>query len=335
MTSGLDTAADRLIDEMGSALQLPAGRRRNKAIRSILMRLHGEVMRAAADVDGTKPQELDRLAAAVRDVVPAGPENKLPVRERVFVRLLRSGAVEPAWTLAGDDAAGVVPTSRAGLKWAGGAERNSVVLPLSTVVEEGRAFAWLPGFRDPRWRLPDSVYDVTADARLRVVLEQLSLEGGRLMLGGSAHFEVLTTRADDEVTVVLRGPGGRMHRVRAERARTPEFVTSSGPELTRLAWSGWHAVVDLTALRQMPGRWSVRLELTQAGLRRSAPLGPDRGPFARTVDGCGPTDERGRVFRLKSGPDGRLSVTVARLGPSARVVPRPLRTALRRPIARR
>ncbi len=333
MSGELSAAASRLADAMGRADELPKGARRNKAIRSQLVRLHRDVMRAAAGVGDAAPGELDELAASVQRLVPVGSENALTIRERVFVRLLRAGAVEPAWTLAEDDSSGVVRSTRVGMKWAGGPETN-VVLPLPTVVDGDAVFAWLPGFRDPRWGLPDSVYDVTDRVRLQVVLEQLSLESDQLKLAGSAHFTVLAAHADGEVTAVLRGPGGEDHRVRATRARTAKGVAPSGPELTRLAWAGWYVAIDVTALRSAPGQWSLWLELAQDGLRDEVSLGLHRGSYAEGVRSCGPIEARGRVFRLRSGQDGRLLLSVTRLGRSARVVPRPLRAVVRQMVPR-
>ncbi len=334
MSGELSAAASCLTDAMARADEMPQGARRNKAIRSLLVRLHRDAMRAAAAAVDASPHELDEAAEAVRSLVPEAAEDALAIRERAFIRLLRAGAVEPAWTLAEDDSAGVVSSSRAGMKWAGGPE-TSVVLPLPTLAESGRVYAWLPGFRDPRWGLPDSVYDVTDSVRLRVTLEQLSLESGRLELAGSAYFTVVVARADDDVTVVLRGPGGQEHRAPATRTRVSEHVTRSGPGLTQLAWAGWHAEIDVTALGSSPGRWSAWLELGQDGLRDDEPLGLRRGSYAEAVRRCAPIEAGGRVFRLEGGEDGRLSLSVTRLGTSARVVPRPVRSALRQVVPRR
>jgi hypothetical protein len=107
-------------------------------------------------------------------------------------------------------------------------------------------------------------------------------------------------------------------------------VKSSGPDLTRLAWTGWHAEVDLAVLLAVPGVWRVSVELDEQGVQRSRPLGRSRGPLAERVlvDGV-MRQMSGRTVRLGTG-DGALVLTVARLRPIARVLPAPVRRVLRR-----
>lgn len=330
----LRAAARDLISGIQRSGALPHGAIQNRAVRSLLKQVHRDVMQVVADATTAAPDELADVASAVRRLVPAGIENPLSIRERVFVRLLRAGALEPAWTLAEDNSAGVVRAARPGMRWAGGNETH-MALPLPSLVEGGAVYAWLPGFRDPRWGVPDSVYDMTTAIQLRVILEQVSLERGRIRVGGSAHFGLLEARADDDVMVVLRAPDGEERRVLAERVRTPRFVRRSGPDLTRLAWAGWQAAIEPSALAGPQRDWSMSLELTRPGLSREEPLGLDRGKCAKEIGECGPTEGQGQVARLSSDEDGQLSVTVTPLGPSARVLPRELRTAARRFIPRR
>ena len=172
--------------------------------------------------DALPADRLAELAAAVRARVPQGAEDRLPPRVRTLIRLLRRDALEPAWTLAEDNAAGVVRPTRAQSMWAGGSFASSR-LPLPTVVDDdGRAFAWLPGFRDPRWGVPDDVYNIDNEVILRCSLDLVLLRRGVLHLSGGGYLGLLETSAQDSVVVVLNGPDGAEHRVPARR------VTSSG-----------------------------------------------------------------------------------------------------------
>lgn len=325
----LRDAAQRFTDGVATVEGLSDSPARSKTIRSLLVRSHRDVMQVAAGAHVALPRELDELAVAIRSLVPEGVEDALAVRQRVFVRLLRLGAVDPAWTLVEDNSTGVVRSARTGIKWAGGQDSN-VALPLPTVVHGGTVHAWLPGFRDPRWDVPDSVYDITDRVRLKVVLEDIALERGVLALAGSAHFSELAANADDDVTVVLRGPQGRVHRIRATRLRTPKYVKVKGPELNRLVWAGWHAAIDLKVLRKSPGRWTVWLELARGDLCGRRRLGRSRGAYAELVRRAGPVEANRMVFRLSSSKNNELLLTVRPLGLTARLLPRPLRDALRR-----
>lgn len=308
----LGAVGRRLAERIEDANDLPEGADRQKAIRAALARLRPDVSTVASGADETVAPGLDAVAAVVREMVPRGAENPLPTRDRVFIRLLRADGLEPAWTLAEDNAAGVAPRPRAGVTWAGGPELSAAPPSVPTMIENGRVFAWLPGFRDPRWGVPDDVYEITGRVDLRVLLERASLTRERLLLAGSAYLNVLTTRADEDVSVVFAGPGGRERRVPATRVRSPEHVQPASSDLGRLAWAGWYVSAGVAALPTAPGRWSVRLEVTQAGLRRAQILGPRRGHYADAVGESGPIETGGVTFRLTSGRDDRIVLVVTR-----------------------
>lgn len=300
---------------------------RLEALRALLRDSHDTVVQLTSEGDDLPMDRLTELAAAVRAGVPEGTEDRLPPRVRTLIRLLRREAFEPAWILAHDNAAGVVRPNRARSMWAGGSFA-SPRLPLPTVVDNGRAYAWLPGFRDPRWDVPDDVYDIDGEVVLRSSLDQVLLHGRELRLSGGGYLGLLETGPDDSVVVVLNGPEGAQHRVPAHRARRSDDVRLSGQELTRLAWAGWHARVDLEALPG-PGTWRVSLEITERGARRIAPLGRKRGPLAQPGLVAASVERRGSGIRVDAEQDGRLLIRITRLSPSARLVPRPVRKALR------
>jgi poly(ribitol-phosphate) beta-N-acetylglucosaminyltransferase len=307
---------------------LPDQERTKMMLALLRTEVHDVVLQLTAEVDALPADRLGELAAAVRAAVPEGAEDRLPPRVRTLIRLLRRDALEPAWVLAEDNAAGVVRPTRAQSMWAGGSFA-SPRLPLPTVVDDdGRAYAWLPGFRDPRWGVPDDVYNIDNEVVLRSSLDVVLLRRGELRLSGGGYLGLLETSAQDSVVVVLNGPDGAEHRVAARRVRRPDDVRLSGPELTRLAWAGWHAQVDVAAL-STPGTWRVSLEVTERGAQRTSPLGRKRGPLAQPEMVAASVERRGYGIRVDSEQDGRLLVRVTRLSPSARLVPRPVRNALR------
>jgi hypothetical protein len=250
---------------------------------------------------------------------------------RVFVRLLRRGAFEPAWTLAHDNASGVVRPTRATSMWAGGSFLTSR-LPLPTHLEDGRVYAWLPGFRDPRYGVPDEVYAIDSDVILRGDVDLADLHGRTLRLHGTAYLGLLEAGPHGRVTLSLAGPDGAASQVEATRVRRPDHVKSSGPDLTRLAWSGWHAEFDITPLLAVAGTWRITVELDERGVRRSRLLGRSRSPLAATplFENSPARELSGRAVRLDNAADGALVLRIARMSAAARSVPAPVRRGLNR-----
>jgi hypothetical protein len=324
--------SDRLREsarELADHAAAVSGADRDDALREVLRNAHDAVRRAAVDVDATPVDELHALADAVRASIPDPVEDALPPRIRVFVRLLRLGAVEPAWTLAADNASGFVQASSAVSTWAGPGHARTQ-LPLPVLIDDRAIFAWLPGLRDPRWSVPDAVYDIGADVESRARLDSGRFRADRLELAGSAWLTLLSARRDDTVELVLIDGDERV-RVSARRARTPERVADSGPALTALAWVGFTAEVDLAALPNRMANWRVRIEVAQDGVRRGGPLGLHRGPLARPALMATPYEARSWVTRLSAGGRGALYVQVRPFeSAAARLLPVSARAALRR-----
>ncbi|WP_375497078.1 hypothetical protein [uncultured Jatrophihabitans sp.] len=294
--------------------------------------VHDVVMRCTVDGEDADPQDLRELADAVRKHVPEGAEAGLNPRVEVFVRLLREDAFDAAWTLAHDNASGVLHPSRPQATWAGGSNLTSQ-LALPTFVDGEHVYAWLPGFRDPRWAVPDHIYDLTERVVLRANLDTAQLQAGGLRLSGQGYLGLLVATTDDEVTIELRGPNDARVEVPAVRMRRPELVHPKGPALTRLAWGGWSARVDLGRLSEQPGSWRAHLRVVQQGVRRQRRLGTTRGPL---VAADLPTERyvwQGCTYQLTSdGTSDALIVKVGRLPPVSRRLIRRTRGVLRRAV---
>lgn len=330
MTDRLRTLADELPARVAAAAEL-ADDERSKALRKVVRHVHLEVMRATGD-DGNAPvDDLRAVATALRTALPGSIEDELSPRERIFIRLLRRDAFEPAWTLAGDNASGVVARGTGGTSMWGGPTMARTQLALPTFVEGDAVHAWLPGFRDPRWAIPDDVFDLHADVTLAARLDRVRFDRDQLHLSGTAQLTWLEARPDDTVEIVLNEAEGTRIRVPATRTRTPEYVEDVGPGLTRTAWTGWRVAVDLDALAQQPGNWRVRLEVAQDGVRRGDPVGLDRGPLAHQRLIAEPHEARSCFARVRQGGRGGVVLQVRPIeSTAARVLPVGARAVLRR-----
>ncbi|MYT30703.1 glycosyltransferase [Streptomyces sp. MspMP-M5] len=200
-------------------------------------------------------------------------------------------------------------------------------------IENGRAYAAYPHFRDPDHPLPDALYDLTDRIAVHQRLTGLQWVGGVLHLHGTATLRATGPVGADHVDLVLHRSGAHL--------RVP---ASLGPDDT------WHAALDpATAAHGTPladGIWGLKIAVAAegdgadagvdtgvdagvdaAGLRREAWLVPEGGaPATDTtprVVGHGPEGPTVAALFLSS-PHGHLHLDLDHDG--AR---RPLGTDLR------
>lgn len=230
--------------------------------------LHDQLVLATLDFDEA-PRDLLQL---VTTYLPRGDTN-LPPRAAVAMRLLHAGAYDAAWAVILDNAVGVVEQTLR-TSTSSGARRTAEPLPLATLVEPPEAYAWLPGFRDPRYKAPDAAYRITDSVTASVRLDEAWWDGTVLVLAGLASMRHLVASADDDMTIVLRRDEQHQVSIGAQRVRRPDLVRGSGAELTRAAWSGFVGRIDTASLAR--GLWSVRLRLSQQGVTREVRLGRTR-----------------------------------------------------------
>ena len=182
-------------------------------------------------------------------------------RVRVFVRLLRRDAFEPAWTLATDNASGVVHATSAVSTWAGpGHARTQLALP--TFVEDGAVFAWLPGFRDPRWAVPDEVF-ISARTSRCVAGSTAPVRRRAAHLAGSAWLTRLSARPEDTVELVLFDGADRIQIGAADAD-----AGTGGGQRAGADPAGVGGVVGGLVLAPVAARsadWRVRIEVDQDG----------------------------------------------------------------------
>ena len=177
-----------------------------------------------------------------------------------------------------------------------------------TLVEDGRWYARYPGFRDPRRRLPDSCFEVTAHPDWAARLDATRLdwetdERGRRVLVITAHSPVpdLSALGADRISVsaeevpaevnVVAGDGtGTTVRITFPAAELVAATTSTGRRRIISAQTG---AFDVT---RAPGAVSATgaagaMALRAPGLRRPRPLMLRRGArfsaLTCTVEGSG------------------------------------------------
>jgi hypothetical protein len=233
---------------------------------------HDLLMRAAAASESPERHVLHAVHGRLEGV----PLDDLSPRPLVALRLVAAAAYDAAWQVLRDNAVGVVDEDF-DVATSSGARRTSWRLPLTTLVEPPTVFAWLPGFRDPRYDAPESAYDVTDRVTLAMHLDEMWWDGPKLTLAGSAFLRHVPTSERDEVRVEFAHADGRRSATfAAARVRRPDFVTGTGEHLVQRAWAGWAVSCDVRRLRPA-GLWKPTLRLTQQGITRSARLAPARG----------------------------------------------------------
>jgi hypothetical protein len=270
--------AEAMMTSLGSSLSDRTGDR--VGARRALTDIHQWLMQATPSATAP-PLHLLALATALLAELPSEVADGLPARPRTVFRLLRAGQPVAAWHVLAENAVGVVDRAFAAAT-ATGAARASSRLPLLTRVEAPMVFAELPGFRDPRYAAPDECYDLTDRIALRLRVEEIDVGATAVSLGGWAALDLLTTGPGEAVTLVASGLGGDVA-VTGSRRRRPDLVGTRGDALTRRAWAGWSASVDLTSPRFRNGTWTLSLQIDHAGVVRRCPLGAHLGELARSA----------------------------------------------------
>jgi hypothetical protein len=271
--------------------------------KTALLRLH-DILRAASGSAEAEPAALLRQAAelvadAERDVVES-----LSPRARVVMRMLRAGAVTPAWLVIVDNATGAVRRAFRG-STSSGADRAEWSLPLLTTVEPPSIYAELPGFRDPRFGLGDELFEIGAAVKLRCHVDEVA-PGKHPMLSGWAALDHVTSDPAELVALVAV-QDGREVRWPGVRVRRADLVGGNRETIRRRAWAGWAVECRPEELAEPTGRWSLSIEVTHRGLVRRSRVGKSVGELAMSVVGR-PFSEK-PVSRLLAGPGGWVIAT--------------------------
>lgn len=301
-------AADPLtpipLDELRDAVAATTGRLGDAETipeqRSILTDVYHACLRATPGLEDPPIELLTELASGVGDV-PSNVVGGLNPRARVMFRLLEAGAFEAAWLVCETSAAGLVfePTTAT---TSSGAPRARPRFPLVVHVEAPKVYAWLPGFRDPRYDAPESCYDISSLVKLRARVDVVRIERSTMVVGGSASLSLVMPDANERVRLIARSDEDTRVITTGQRLRRPDLVSGVGDGLRRAVWSGWSVGLDLRKLRAKPGVWALALDVTHDGVRRAAPLGGEVGELAALAVDAGLRGRRRRV-RLEANGD--------------------------------
>lgn len=244
------------------------------------------------------------IGSSAADGPFGGPVTVEDVRDLVVANLLADGHLTVAWEVVQDYAAGLIQRPFHGATSAG-SRRSAVPAPAFTFTEGTRAFAWLTGFRDPRYLVPDDCYDISALVEPEVRLDEIAVHEGRLAVSGSARWRHLSPSPADEVLVALSPGTDPTGWVRAARTHRAQLTTGSRTGLSAGLCAGWHAELPLRAadLRQ---RTPLQVGMARGKFIRVLPAVPASGDVARAAAASTVRTGR-RRFRVGIG-DGQVSV---------------------------
>ncbi|NDZ79694.1 glycosyltransferase family 2 protein [Streptomyces sp. SID10853] len=178
-------------------------------------------------------------------------------------------------------------------------ERELARTKVSTPVhlENGRAYACYPFFRDPAHPVPDACYDVTSQLGVRHHVTRAELRGTTLHLAGHGYLHRVETR-DVTTELVLRERESRTeYRLPVRHTGTPQLGTDEDQGRYAYDLAGYEAEVGLaTAADGQPladGLWDICLVIGAQGVTREVRIGSRRAddvsglPTTRIVTGAG------------------------------------------------
>ncbi|MCD9141328.1 glycosyltransferase family 2 protein [Streptomyces albireticuli] len=186
-------------------------------------------------------------------------------------------------------------------------------------VEDGRAYAHYPYFRDTTLNVPDDCYDLTAELRTLHRVDSAELDTTRLRLTGHARIDRISTR-DVTGQLVLRKRGtDTEHRLAVDH--TPAPGAGKGGDLHDRDTAEYDATIDLAPLTA--GLWDISLAVTAQGIVKEVRLGSSRAESVTTATTMVVTDGGTAAALYTTKPYGNLTLDVGetrhRVRPSLRV----------------
>jgi CDP-glycerol glycerophosphotransferase len=185
---------------------------------------------------------------------------------------------------------------------------------------EPRWHARYPLFRDPAHGIPDSVYDVTDEMKLKVRLDAVTWHEGRLRIEGSAyilHLDAPSVR-DTRIKVMLRNSiTRRTVRLGVQRIHRPDVTARSGQGAACHDWSGFAVQVNPGRLATLPGvwraaNWELMVRVSGTGISRSGPVSEIAAGSAQWPEGRWVRD--GVWVQPSPEDDGRFIIRGMRVG---------------------
>ncbi|WP_308295905.1 glycosyltransferase [Streptomyces sp. ISL-96] len=150
------------------------------------------------------------------------------------------------------------------------------------LVEDGRAYARLPFFRDTGLGIPDACFDITRELQARHRLDSVSLDGTRLTLTGHAYLRRVPGERTGVELVLRERDSTAEHRVPAEPVTTAGLGADEDGGAYTYADAGFSVTADLLSVadcgRLPRGLWDVFVALDTDGVTREIRFGNKRLP---------------------------------------------------------
>ncbi|MFC5180338.1 bifunctional glycosyltransferase/CDP-glycerol:glycerophosphate glycerophosphotransferase [Actinomadura harenae] len=143
-----------------------------------------------------------------------------------------------------------------------------------------------PYYGDAARGIPDQVYDVTSDLRLKAFVDDVRWEDGRLRIDGHAHFTRIpaATPRDLRMRVWLQDRRGRKRiELPHERVARPDVTAGSRQSSASFDHTGFSVLVDPRRLRSGNWRgmnWDLRISVDAQGMRGEQRVGSPKRPRA-------------------------------------------------------
>ncbi|GAA2420216.1 glycosyltransferase family 2 protein [Streptomyces glaucus] len=219
-----------------------------------------------------RPQQekaLARLAETIAPLWHEGMDDRLSAMARLRLHLVRHEMLDEVLEL---------------VRFEKELGRRKVATPVH--VEDGRAYARYPFFRDAARAVPDACYDVTAQLAVRHHVARAELRGTTLHLAGHGYLHRVATEDVTTGLVLRERDSGTEYRLPVTHTPTPGLGADEDEGRYAYERAGFEARVDLTTAADgepLPdGLWDISLAVGAQGLTREVRIGSKR---AGTVAG--------------------------------------------------
>ncbi|WP_369233808.1 glycosyltransferase family 2 protein [Streptomyces sp. R21] len=147
-------------------------------------------------------------------------------------------------------------------------------------VEDGRAYARYPYFRDPERAIPDECYDVTDQLSLRHQVTRAEMRDGALHLAGHAYFHRVATHDVTTELILRERESGAECRLPVTHTATPGLGADEDLGEYTYDKAGFDATVDIATAAEGKalgnGLWDIWLVVGAQGLSREVRIGSKR-----------------------------------------------------------
>ncbi|WP_424891639.1 glycosyltransferase family 2 protein [Streptomyces sp. XH2] len=175
-------------------------------------------------------------------------------------------------------------------------------------VEDGRAYALYPYFRDSTLSIPDDCYNITAELPVRHRVDSADINATGLRLAGHARIHRISTQ-DVTTELVLRKRGtDTERRIPVHHTPTPGLGADEDGGRYDYGTAGYDVTVGLASLTT--GLWDLSLAVGAQGIVKEVRLGSSRAESVTTATTTLVTDAGTAVALFTTKPYGNLSLDV-------------------------